>query len=183
MTRELTQRMVREGQPVVLTSNRQAQAGDNELVLLGKLLSAISIGQRSGVMLDEAGVQRAVRNSGPKNIAASTGTGEIVAAVTGMRIRVLSVIGLAGGTATELTFKSGSTAISLLFSNAANGGEILPNNVHGWFQSAAGEALNVTTGAGSSTGIQINYILVPAYLTDENGLVLTDETGNALLDS
>lgn len=180
---ELQSAYQRPAEPVVAFTQLQAQEGDNELVLMGKMLSVLGLSLRSGVLVDEGGVARAVRNSGPKNIAASTGTGEIVAAVTGMRIRVLSVIGLAGGTATELTFKSGSTAISLLFSNAANGGEILPHNPHGWFQTAAGEALNVTTGAGSTTGIQINYILVPAYLTDEHGLVLTDETGNALLDS
>lgn len=137
----------------------------------------------SGIVYDEAALPRVVRNSGPKNIAASTAAGEIVAAVAGHRIRVLSVIALAGGTETDLTFKSASTAISLLFANASNGGEVLPHNAHGWFQTAPGEALNVTTGAGSTTGIQVNYLLIPNYLTDENGIVVTDEAGNPLLVS
>lgn len=163
------------------------QEGDLPEVLLAKMLALLnpmrSNAQVSGIILDEAALPRMVRNSGPKNIVASTATGEIVAAVAGQRIRVLSVIALAGGTETDLTFKSASTAISLLFANASNGGEVLPHNAHGWFQTAPGEALNVTTGAGSTTGIQVNYLLIPNYLTDENGIVVTDEAGNPLLVS
>lgn len=94
------------------------------------------------------------------NVAQSQTDSSMVAAVTGKKIRVLSIAMVAGGTATDATFNSGSTAISCLFANAANGGAVLPFNEHGWFETVAGAALTVTTGAGSTTGIQLTYIEV-----------------------
>lgn len=101
-------------------------------------------------------VKRALLNQSASGTAQS-----LVAAVTGKRIRVLWVYALAGGTATDLTFNSASTAISPLLANGANGGEVLPPNDHGWFQTAVGEALTVTTGAGATTGIGVGYVEVP----------------------
>src|SRR5213082_747725 len=83
------------------------------------------------------------------NLAASATQTSVVAAVTGKRIRVLAVYAVAGGTATNLTFNSNTTAITPLLANAANGGVVLPLNPAGWFQTTAGEALTATTGAGS----------------------------------
>jgi len=94
------------------------------------------------------------------NIAASQTASSLVAAVTGKKIRVLSVYAVAGGTATNLTFNSASSAISALFANAANGGEVLPFSPIGWFETVAAEALTVTTGAGSTTGIGVVYVEV-----------------------
>lgn len=92
--------------------------------------------------------------------AAAAGDTTLVAAVTGHAIRVLSVLFLAGNTATQVTFKSGSAAISANFTPGANGGAI-PNNDHGYFQTARGGALVATLGAGSTVGIQVVYIEVP----------------------
>jgi len=92
--------------------------------------------------------------------AAAGGDTTLVAAVTGHGIRVVGVLFLAGDTATEITFKSASTAISAAFTPGANGGAI-PNNDHGWFETARGAALVVTLGAGSTVGIQVLYIEVP----------------------
>lgn len=93
---------------------------------------------------------------------AASGTNQtLVAAVTSKKIRVLAAAFVCGGTATTLTFNSATAgAISCLFANAANGGATLPFNPAGWFETVAGEALAVTTGAGSTTGIQITYIEV-----------------------
>ncbi len=98
------------------------------------------------------------------NVAASQTDSNIVTAVASKKIRVLALYAVAGATATNLTFNSkpagAGTAISALFANAANGGEILPFNPVGWFESASGEGLTVTTGAGSTTGIGVVYVEV-----------------------
>ena len=89
----------------------------------------------------------------------------LVTAVAGKAIRVIALLMMAGGTATEATFLSKPTgsagvAISCLFANGINGGAVLPPCSAGWFQTVAGEALTVTTGSGSATGIQLVYDLV-----------------------
>jgi hypothetical protein len=89
------------------------------------------------------------------NVAHSQTDSEIVAAVAGKKHRVLAVAFVCGATATNATFNSASTAISMLFANAANGGAVLPLNELGWFETAAGEALTLTTGVGSTTGVQV----------------------------
>ncbi len=98
------------------------------------------------------------------NVAASQTDSAIVAASGTKVIYVLSVALVSGGTATNVTFGSkpvgASTAISPLFANAANGGAVLPFNPGCWFKTAAGEGLCVTTGAGSTTGILVTYIIV-----------------------
>lgn len=98
------------------------------------------------------------------NVAASQTDSNIVTAVTAKKIRVLGVIVLTAATATNVTFNSkgagAGTAISALFACGANNGFALGFNPVGWFETAAGEALTVTTGAGSTTGFQIVYIEV-----------------------
>lgn len=98
------------------------------------------------------------------NVAAATTDGAVVAAVAGKKIRVLGVVFVAGATATTLTFTSkpagAGSAKSCLFANAANGGASLPVNDQGWFETVAGEGLSATTGAGSTTGVQVVYIEV-----------------------
>lgn len=96
------------------------------------------------------------------NVAASQTDSSIVAAVSGKVIRVLAMVAVAGGTATNLTFNTkpagAGTAISPLFANGINGGEVLPFNPSGWFETNSGEGLTVTTGAGSTTGILVVYM-------------------------
>ncbi len=98
------------------------------------------------------------------NVAAAATDTALVAAVTSKKIRVLAAVFVAGGTATTLVFNSkpagAGVAKSCLFANAANGGATLPFNPAGWFETVAGEGLSVTTGAGSTTGIQITYVEV-----------------------
>lgn len=98
------------------------------------------------------------------NVAAGETDSNLVTAVTGKKIRVHQVAAVAGATATNLTFNSkpagAGTAISPLYANGINGGVVLPYSKRGWFETTAGEGLTVTTGAGSTTGIQIGYTKV-----------------------
>lgn len=95
------------------------------------------------------------------NIAAATTDGAVIAAVTGKRIRVLCLSFGAAGTATDLNFTTkpagAGTAISATIRAAAAAwaGICSPN---GLFQTASGEGLSATTGAGATVGINITYI-------------------------
>lgn len=86
------------------------------------------------------------------------------AAATGATYKVLAVVCNCGGTATTVVFNSkgsgAGTAISPTFQNGANGGAVLPYNPRGWFKTNKGEALTVTTGAGSTTAILVSYVTV-----------------------
>ncbi len=100
------------------------------------------------------------------NVAASQTDSSIVAAKTGKSIVVTGVYFVSGGTATNVTFNTkgsgAGTAISGLVADAANGGCVLPYHPKGWFVTNNGEALTVTTGTGSTTGIGVTYELVGA---------------------
>jgi hypothetical protein len=122
-----------------------------------------NITERSGQMVDPLGNGLAVQR-GFANVAQSQTDQSLVAAVAGFKIRVLSFIVMAGGTATTGQFNSKSanpgTAISQNFQCAANGGVCGNHNRHGWFETNAGEGLSFTTGAGSTVGVQFTYVLV-----------------------
>jgi hypothetical protein len=92
------------------------------------------------------------------NVNASQTGAQVVAGVAGRQIVVLSVTAVAGNAATDITFNSASTAISCKFANGAHGGVVLPHNPQGWFRTLPGEALTVTTGTGSATGVLVNYV-------------------------
>jgi len=96
------------------------------------------------------------------NVAAGATDSVVVAAVAGKKIVVIFVVAVAGGTATDLTFNTkpagAGTAISPLFANGINGGEVLARNDHGWFETTSGEGLTVTTGAGATTGLLVGYV-------------------------
>lgn len=99
------------------------------------------------------------------NVAASQTDANIVTAVSSKKIRVLAVVAVQGATASAgITFNSkgggAGTAISALFAAGANNGFALGFNPVGWFETASGEALTVTTGAGATVGIQVVYVEV-----------------------
>lgn len=95
------------------------------------------------------------------NVAASQTQQILVSQLAATKICVISVAGVAGGTATNVTFNSSTTAISPLLANGANGGEILPYHPLCWFSTNTNENLTVTTGAGSTTGLLVNYFKLP----------------------
>lgn len=98
------------------------------------------------------------------NVAASGTDTAVVAAVTSKKIRVISFRLHAGSTATNITFNTkpagAGTAISELFALGANGGRAEAFNPAGHFETASGEGLSATTGAGSTTGVGVVYVEV-----------------------
>ena len=93
--------------------------------------------------------------------ASSTDT-SLVAAVAAKKIRVLALSVQCGSTATTSTFESDEApdVRKHIVPAGANGGQILPYNPLGWFETASGSALLVTTGSGSSTEITGVYVEV-----------------------
>lgn len=87
----------------------------------------------------------------------SSGDNTLVTAVTGKRIRVLSLFLVTSGAVT-VRFESaaGGTALTGQMAIAANGSLVLPHNEKGWFQTAAAELLNMEL----STGVAVNGALV-----------------------
>ena len=109
-----------------------------------------------GAILDEVPslrtVQRAFAN------ASGIGNTEVIATQgSGVRIRVLGVMVIAT-LAVTVKFQSATTNISAGFPLAANSGFVMPYNPHGWFQTAANEALNINLSLGTATGIQVTWI-------------------------
>lgn len=98
------------------------------------------------------------------NVAVSQTDSSIVAAVTSKKLRVLALVALCGATATTVVFNTkpagAGSAKTPTFANGANGGIVLAGNPWGWFETAAGEGLTATTGAGSTTGILVLYVEV-----------------------
>lgn len=75
----------------------------------------------------------------------SSGTTAVVAAVTGKKLRVLEY-GYTVGGAGAVTWKSATTALTgVMPHNAAGEGIERPFNPAGYFETVAGEALNLTT--------------------------------------
>ena len=92
--------------------------------------------------------------------AASAGDNEVVAAVTGKKIRVHSLYLVNGHTATQtVRFESGAggTALSGQMILGANGGLVLNDNEKGWFETAAGAALNLELAGGTTVDGGLTY--------------------------
>jgi len=118
----------------------------------------------SGSLVDGAGNVLTVK-SAVANITASQTDSSVITGVPAKKLRVLALSTQDGGTATTIVFSTkpagASTPISPTYAQAVNAGVTLPFNPQGWFQTAAGDALVVTTGAGSTTGILVTYVEVP----------------------
>lgn len=84
---------------------------------------------------------------------------DLVDAVTGKKVRVLSLF-LALASTTTVKFQSGAaTDLTGAMTLAAGHLQlVLPFNVGGWFQTAAGAKLNLVLGAGVQTSGHLTYI-------------------------
>lgn len=92
--------------------------------------------------------------------ASSSGDNEIVAAQgAGIKIRVISMLAIAGNAANTMTLRSGTTAISAGFPLAANGGFAANENSYGWFSTDANAALNINLSGATLVAVSITYIL------------------------
>lgn len=93
---------------------------------------------------------------------ATSGDNTLVAAVTGKRIRVLALFSIMTGTAVTIRFESGAggTALTGQMQPTQGGGFVLPYNPLGWFETAAGELLNMELSGAQSVDGVLNYVLI-----------------------
>jgi hypothetical protein len=93
---------------------------------------------------------------------AVSGNNTLVAAVTGKRIRVLSLVAVMTGTAVTIRFESAAdgTALTGQMQPSAGGGFVLPFNPVGWFETAASELLNMELSGAQSVDGVLQYVLI-----------------------
>lgn len=93
---------------------------------------------------------------------AISATGDIVALVTGKKIRVLAAKIVANAAVNaKWTSGTGPTDITgLSYLAAAGDGEVLPFNPLGWFETASGEKLTLALSASVAVGGHITYVEV-----------------------
>jgi hypothetical protein len=91
--------------------------------------------------------------------AATSGDNTIVAAVTGKRICVVAGFWNAAAAVT-VRFESAAsgTALTGQMQHAANGGFVLPFNEAGWFETVAGELLNLELSGAVSVDGALTYV-------------------------
>lgn len=84
--------------------------------------------------------------------AAALGDNTLVAAVSGKKIRLLAAVLVATGGANTVRFESGAggTALTGQMLIALNGQLVIPLNGFGWFETVAGELLNLELSAATS---------------------------------
>jgi hypothetical protein len=96
-------------------------------------------------------------------VAASQTDSSVIASVASKKLRVLAAFVQCGATATDATFESDDAVTDTTVwkvTLGANGGAVLPFNPVGWFETDSGEALIVTTSAGSTVQIMVTYVEV-----------------------
>lgn len=91
---------------------------------------------------------------------ATAAANELVAAVATTKFRVLSVHLHATGGANTATFKSATTAISGAWDILSDTSLLLPYNPEGWFETVAGEALNLTLSAATAVAVTMTYVAI-----------------------
>lgn len=113
----------------------------------------------SGYIKLPGGTQAQVKYA--KIDAAGSGNNTIVAAVSGKKIRVISMFYMAAGTVT-VRFESGAdgTALTGQMEHSAQTGAVLPPNEDGWFETASGSLLNMELSGAVSIDGAVTYIEV-----------------------
>ena len=94
--------------------------------------------------------------------AASSGDNTVVAAVTGKKLRVISAYWTMTGTAVTVRWESGASGTALTGQGTSLQGHtvMLPYNPGGWFETAAGELLNLELGGAQSVDGALAYVEV-----------------------
>ncbi len=93
--------------------------------------------------------------------ASGTVSTDVVAAVTGKKIKVLAaVISQASATAWKLQSGATSDITNAFTTSAADLNIVLPYNPSGWCQTVAGEKLNIVPATAVATHITITYITI-----------------------
>jgi hypothetical protein len=93
--------------------------------------------------------------------AASSGDNTLVAAVSGKKLRVLSLVLLSTAKQT-VAFESGAsgTALTGQMELAADAALVLPFNPEGWFETAASALLNLELGGANAVAGALSYVEV-----------------------
>ncbi len=131
----------------------------SHLQAIAASLVAAAGGAVSGSLVTIDGVAHTVKRLST-TVDASQSNASLVALVANKKIRVLQLHLDCAGTATVATLQTNSTAIAGPYNQAASEQTMLPYSPHGWFETNAGEALKITTGAGSTTSVLLAYIEV-----------------------
>jgi hypothetical protein len=92
-----------------------------------------------------------------------TASGEIVAAISGRKVRILSLVLIAAGAVT-VKFQSATTDLEGAMSLITGVPVTLPYNPVGWAQTASGEALNIVLGGAVQVSGFLTYQSVDATL-------------------
>lgn len=95
----------------------------------------------------------------PSVAISTTATAALVAAVTGKRIRVHGYVIQAAGTV-NVKFQSASTDLTGAMPQAANTGVATQFAKDGWFDTAAGEALNIHLSGSVQVSGHLRYSVV-----------------------
>ena len=114
--------------------------------------------QLGGIITDQSGLSRTVMRTA-KDISGSGDT-ELVAAQTGLRIRLLA-LSYQSALAVSIRFKSAGNNLSALYTLAINGQLVWPYNPHGWPETGVGEALNVNQSGAIASAAQIVWTAAP----------------------
>ncbi len=92
-------------------------------------------------------------------VASASGATEIVGAVAGHRIVILSFYWRSNGSV-NVKWQSGSSDMSGLSYEAASTGQVCPHNSKGWGQTGVNEALNINLSASVGVGGMLVYSLL-----------------------
>jgi hypothetical protein len=95
-----------------------------------------------------------------KIVASSSGATTVISAVSGKKIVVLAMA-ISANAAVNVKWQSHVTPTDLtglLYCGGQGDGEVLPFNPVGWFETVAGEALDINLSAGTAVGGHITYV-------------------------
>lgn len=156
------------GEQAALTVDTTGLATESTAVLAKDALVAIRDSTATAsVAQDTATIRNGATSLTPKfaAISASTsGDNTIVAAVTSKKIRVLAynLMGAGAVNARFQTAAAGAYLTGLKYIAAAGGGICAPFNPVGWFETVAGDLLNLELSGAVAVGGEIVYVEVPA---------------------
>lgn len=157
-----TGRINTQGQKAMAASTPVTLASDQSALATTSSASTNRIGgayEVGGQVIDEVPTVRSI-NRAFVNATSSGNTAVVVAQGASIRIRVLAVF-IMTTTAVSIKFQSAANDVSATYSVAANGGFVMPETTHGWFQTNANEALNINL-SGAATNVGCNIIWVQA---------------------
>jgi hypothetical protein len=119
---------------------------------------SISVSQQTDVLM--SGLTTLTPKFFSATVAASQTDSSLIALVAAKKLRILALAVQCGATATDILFESSTTTRKHKVPAGVNGGQVLPFNPVGWFETVAGESLTCTTGSGSSVEISGVYVEV-----------------------